>query len=129
MSASYLFSTLFHLPMLAVLIVGLVLVGQRRAVIGRRSTMLARIGLIVLVLAEVLQAAWTVAIPLIYSALDNATVASLGLLSGLVGVILSLLAAVGIALVIAAVVSRNANPGPAAGYAEAGYPGPGYPPA
>ena len=121
MSAGFLFlSVVFRLPLLAVLVVGLVLVGQRSTQIGARSTLLARLGLAALILDTVAQTAWSLAIPqLVRASADS--LASFGMLSGLVSVVLSLLMTFGIALLIAAVTSRAAR-GPAFPEAPTGVP-------
>ena len=120
MTASYLFSLVFQLPMIAVLIVGLVLLGKHTVRIGRRASMLGRAGLVLLLVATVLQSAWTMSIPLLYQAMDRAAVASIGLLGAFVSVILSLVTTGGIALLITAVLNRGGDP--------AGPPAPGYTP-
>jgi Sec-independent protein secretion pathway component TatC len=108
MSAGALFSgVVFHLPMLAVLIVGVVLVSRRRARIGGRSVLLAQFGLGLLILDTVVQGAWTVAIPLLYRTFDT-SVASISTLAALIGLMLAALGTGGAALLIAAVVTRTA---------------------
>jgi hypothetical protein len=111
MSAGYLVSgVVFHLPMLAVLIVGLVLLAQRRGRIGGRSALLGQFGLGLLIFDTILQAAWTLVIPQLYRSFDT-SVASFGAISGLVGVMLAVLSTGGIALLIAALVTRT-SPAP-----------------
>jgi hypothetical protein len=128
MTASYAFSLLFQLPLIAVLAVGLVLVGQRKAAIGPRATLLARSGLALLLVHSVLQAAWTVSIPMLYQALRSSSVASIGVLSGLIGVLLALVLTIGVGLLIAAVVTRTSPPSFPGQFTPPGYPGPGYDP-
>ena len=114
MSAGYLFpAVLIHLPLLAVLIVGLVLVAQRRARIGARSALLAQLGLSALILDTIAQAGWSVALPQLYDSFASSAM-SLAPLIGLVGLVLTLLLTLGVALLIAAVATRT---GPAESFA------------
>ncbi|MFI7545810.1 hypothetical protein [Actinoplanes sp. NPDC049599] len=116
-----------QLPLLAVLVVGFVVLGSRGKRLGARSVLLARLGLGTLTLGMILGIAWTMLIPTLYSRLDYSVARYSLLFSGL-GLITSLLSAAGIALLIAAVVSRESGPpfqdgpfagGPAAGGAPA----------
>jgi len=103
----YVFSSMLgQLPLLAVLVAGFVLVGQRRARIGARSATLALAGLGVLAFDLVLQTIWNVIFPRLVASLDLRA-ASFGLASFSVGLILAILTAVGIGLLIAALVSRS----------------------
>ena len=118
MSVGYLFSGMLgHLPMLAVLIAGFVLVAARRERLGPRSTLFARLGLGALVLGSLLQMGWTVLFPALYSSL-NYSPSDYGVAFALIGLMTSVISAAGVGLLIAAVVSR----GPAGGF---GGPGPG----
>ena len=111
MTMGYLFSgVLGHLPLLAVLITGFVLIAARRARLGPRSVLFARLGLGALALATVLQIAWTILLPTLYSQLDY-SVTRYGLLFSGVGLVTALVSAAGIGLLIAAVVSRGSGPG------------------
>ena len=104
---AYVFSGLLgQLPMLAVLIAGFVLVSTRRARIGARSATLALAGLGLLTFDLVLQSIWNVLFPRLVASLDLRA-ASFGLASFGVGLILALLTAIGIGLLIAALVSRS----------------------
>jgi hypothetical protein len=125
MSVGYLFSGMLgHLPLLGVLIAGFVLVAGRRRRLGPRSVLFARLGLGTLVLGTLLQWAWTLLIPMLYSSLDYSAT-RYGVVFGLVGLITSVISAAGVGLLIAAVVTRN--PGPAfADDGPAGYGG-GFP--
>lgn len=110
MSVGYLFSGLLgHLPLLAVLIAGFVLIATRRRWLGARSVLLARLGLGALALASVLQLAWSMLIPTLYSRLDYSTT-RYTLLFSLSGLVTALISAAGVALLIAAVVTRGNGP-------------------
>jgi hypothetical protein len=107
MTVGYLFSgVLGHLPLLAVLIAGFVLIAARRARLGPRSVLFARLGLGALVLGSLLQIAWTLLIPVLYSRLDYSAT-RYGLLFSGVGLVTALVSAVGVGLLIAAVVTRS----------------------
>ena len=111
MSVGYLFSGLLgHLPLLAVLVAGFVLIATRRAWLGPRSVLLARLGLGALALGSLLQLAWTMLIPTLYSTLDYSVIRH-GLLLSVSGLVTSLISTAGVGLLIAAVVTRS--PGPA----------------
>ena len=104
-----------QLPMLAVLIAGFVLVSGRRARLGPRSTMLAMIGLAVLTLELVMSWVWNIMFPRLIDTFDLTTTA-LGVVSFAVGVVLAVVTAAGLALLIAALVTRppqSAPPAPA----------------
>ena len=127
MNVGYLFSTfLGHLPVLAVLVAGFVLVATRRARIGARSALLAQLGLGVLVLSQLLQVLWSLAFPSLLSALDYSS-SRYSVLTIVVGLILSLTFAGGIGLLVAAVVTRATTgrgfdgPGPAFGDPTQGF--------
>ncbi len=94
-----------QLPLLAILIGGFVLVSTRRARIGARSALFARIGLAVLAVNLVFQAVWTVLFPQLISSLDL-EYSQFGMLSFGAGLILTVLLAAGIALLIGAIVTR-----------------------
>jgi hypothetical protein len=104
-----------QLPVLAVLVTGLVLVGVRRGRLGPRVGNLALAGLGVLALQAALSLAWSFAFPYLVSARTSAdySIRELGVLSGLVSIILGLLFIAGVGLLIAAVLARAAPP---AGY-------------
>jgi hypothetical protein len=106
MSVGYFLSNLVgHLPLLGVLIAGFVLVSARRQTIGARSTSLARLGLIALLVSVILQLAWAMAIPRLMDTLESTT--RFGLAASVIGIILAVFFAAGIALILAAVVSRT----------------------
>ena len=121
---SLLSGVIAQLPLLAVVIGGFVVVSARRAQIGARSALLARLGLAVLVVDIVLQGLWTVTLPRLISSLDM-NYSRFGVFSFGVGLLLTILFAAAIALLIAAVVTRSAPvPGPhGAGTPPAGFPG------
>jgi hypothetical protein len=127
MTVGYLFSGMLgHLPLLAVLIVGFVLVGTRRDRLGPRSMLFARLGLGALMLGSLLQFAWTMLIPMLYSSL-NYSATRYGIVFGLIGLVTSLISAAGVGLLIAAVVTRGSAPG-FAGPVAGGQPFAGPPP-
>jgi len=104
---AYVFSGLVgQLPMLIVLIAGFVLVGSRRTRIGARSATLSLTGLGLLTFDLILQSIWTILFPRLVVSLDLRA-ASFGLASFSVNLILTILTAIGIGLLIAAVVSRS----------------------
>ncbi|WP_067507846.1 hypothetical protein [Actinoplanes sp. TFC3] len=107
MSVGYLFSgAIGHLPMLAVLIAGFVLVGQRRERLGQRSTLMANLGLSALMLSQILSLIWTLTLPQLIRVTDYAST-SYGLLTFAVNLVITLLAAIGIGLLLAALVTRT----------------------
>ena len=110
MTVGYLFSgVLGHLPLLAVLITGFVLVAARRARLGPRSVLLARLGLGALMLGSLLQIAWTLLLPLFYSRLDYSAT-RYGLLISAFGLVTALVSAAGVGLLIVALVTRSPDP-------------------
>jgi hypothetical protein len=107
-------SFIVQLPLLVVLIVGFVLVSSRRARLGARSTTFAMVGLALLTVELVLTTIWTMAFPSMVASLDLET-SSFGLISAAVGLLLTALTAIGLGLLLAALVSRSpADPGPPA---------------
>jgi hypothetical protein len=107
MNVGYLFSGVVgHLPLLAVLIAGFVLVAARRARLGARSVLFARLGLGALLAGSLLQMAWTMLFPVLYSSLDYPA-SQYGVLFSLTGLMTSLISAAGVGLLITAVVTRN----------------------
>lgn len=109
MSVGYLFSAVLgHLPLLAVVIAGFVLITTGRERIGPRSVLLGRLGLGALAVGSVLQIAWTMAIPALYSTLDYSAT-RYGLLFSVIGLITSLISAAGVGLLIAALVTRGSG--------------------
>jgi hypothetical protein len=110
---AFAFSTfVVQLPLLVVMIAGFVLVGSRRAHLGPRSTTFALIGLSLLTAELVLTMIWTTVFPNIYSSLDLEP-AQFGLISAGVGLLLTAVTAAGLALLLAALVTRRtpAQPG------------------
>jgi hypothetical protein len=131
MSAGYLLSHVaFQLPILALLITGLVLVGTRSAQIGPRSTLFARLGLGLLILDSVLGLLWAVLLPELVRSTDYSS-SRLGQLSMLNGLASGGLFIGAVGLLIAAIVVRPAaasfpgDPGPPG--APYGPPGPAEP--
>jgi hypothetical protein len=107
-------SLVVQLPLLVVLIAGFVLVSSRRAQLGARSTTFAMIGLALLTAELVLSMIWTISFPRLVTSLDLEP-SSFGLVSAGISLILTSLTAVGLGLVIAALVSRPAaDPGASA---------------
>jgi hypothetical protein len=114
MSVGYFLSNLLgHLPLLGVLIAGFVLVSARRPAIGARSASLARLGLVALLVSVILQLAWSTAIPQVMDTLDSTT--QFGLAASVIGILLAVAFAAGVALILAAVVTRSPS-GPAPPY-------------
>ncbi|MFG1602640.1 hypothetical protein [Actinoplanes sp. NPDC049265] len=100
-------SLLVQLPLLVVLIAGFVLISSRRARLGARSTTLAMIGLALLTGELILSMIWTISFPQLIASLDLQP-SGFGLISAAVSLILTSLTAVGLSLLIAALVSRPA---------------------
>jgi len=128
MTVGYLFSgVITHLPILAVLITGLIVVGSRKDRLGRRSATFAQLGLGVLVLGQLLEIIWFLLLPEIIGSMDYSS-RSYGILTLIVGILLAALLAAGLALLIAALVTR-APAGPAGPYepAQPGAAGPYQP--
>lgn len=127
MTVGYLFSgVLTHLPVLAVLIVGLVLVASRRARLGPRSTMLARLGLAALILCQVLDVVWLLVFPQLIRSIDYRP-STYGVLTSGVGILLSGLMAAGLGLLVAALVTRAAGGGGPFEPSPYAFPAPGAP--
>ncbi|WP_344933055.1 hypothetical protein [Actinoplanes nipponensis] len=122
----YLFSGVVgHLPLLAVLITGLILLAGRRERIGPRRLLFARLGLSVLILGSLLQFAWTLLVPTLYSRLDYSA-SQYGMLFSAVSLLTAVIFAAGVGLLVAALVSRDSGAGAAfAGQPFAGPPGQG----
>ena len=129
MSVGYFLSNLLgHLPLLGVLIAGFVLVSARRPTIGARSASLARLGLITLLGSVILQLAWAMVIPELMDTLDSTT--QFGLAASVIGIILAVVFAAGVALILAAVVTRTpSGPAPPFGPGDQPIPGQAYRPA
>jgi hypothetical protein len=120
MNVGYLFTGMLgHLPLLAVLVAGFVLVATRRRRLGPRSVLFARLGLGALAAGSVLQVAWTMLLPTVYSRLEYSAT-RYGLLFSGVGLVTSLVSAAGVGLLIVALVTREP------GRSFAGPPGPGF---
>lgn len=98
-----------RLPLLGVLIAGFVLIANRRAWLGPRSVLFARLGLGALAVTCLFQLATTMVMPMVYSSLD-ASVMGYSVLLSAVGLITSLLSAAGVGLLVAAVVTRGPGP-------------------
>ncbi|GAB1642793.1 hypothetical protein KRMM14A1259_32160 [Krasilnikovia sp. MM14-A1259] len=102
-----------HLPMLAVVVGGFVLLGVRRARLGKRVTSLAQAGLAALALAIALQSAWSAALPFLIQrgVLD---VRGSGPVLFIVGMATSVLVAGGVGLLLGAVLARAGRQEPVA---------------
>lgn len=125
MTVGYLFSgVITHLPILAVLVTGLIVVGTRKARLGPRSATMAQLGLGLLVLGQVLEIIWFMLLPEIISSMDYSS-RNYGIMTLIVGLFLAALVAAGLALLIAALVTRT--PTGAAGPYEPAQPGPAGP--
>ena len=118
MSVGYLFSgVITHLPILAVLVAGLIVVGTRKARLGPRSATLAQLGLGLLALGQVLEILWFMLLPEIISSMDYSS-RNYGIMTLIVGILLAALVAAGLALLLAALVTR-APAGPAGPFERA----------
>lgn len=111
-----------QLPVLAVLITSFVLVSSRRGRIGARRAGLARAGLGLLALDAVLSMLWPVALQSLITG-RGIEYTRIGIVSGIVGFLLTALVAAGIALLVAAVLAPGQPAGN--GFAEGAYPGVG----
>jgi hypothetical protein len=96
-----------QLPLLAVVIAGFVVISARRARIGARSALFARLGLALLAVNLVLQGIWTVTFPRLLSSLDM-DYSRFGMINLATALILTVMYAGGIGLLVAAVVTRVA---------------------
>lgn len=115
MTAGYSFYIFgMHLPTLVALVVGLVLLLRRRPTLGRRRATLAMLGIIALLITELVGATWSILIPLMPGFVDYGGPAFL-ILNYAAGIISTVLGAAGVALLIAAAISRP-RPAPTAGY-------------
>ncbi|ROP32309.1 hypothetical protein EDD30_5247 [Couchioplanes caeruleus] len=126
MSAGYLLSAVVsHLPLLAVLVAGLVVVSVRRAHLGPRSVMFARLGLGLLLASQLLNMVWLAVFPHVVESM--AARSSYTMVSASVGIVLSLLLAAGVGLLVTAVVTRAPASAPGVPAAPgAAFPAPGY---
>jgi hypothetical protein len=95
-----------QLPLLVVMIAGFVLVVTRKTRLGGRSTTFALIGLSLLTAELVLTLIWTTAFPSIVTSLDLEP-SAFGMISAGVGLVLTAITAAGLALLLAALVSRR----------------------
>lgn len=98
-----------HLPLLAVLVVGFILISSRRAWLGQRSALLARMGLGALALGSLLQLAWSLLIPTLYSSMDFPML-RFSMVFSLISLVTSAASAAGVGLLVAAVVTRSPGP-------------------
>ncbi|MFC3383934.1 hypothetical protein [Couchioplanes azureus] len=106
MSVGYLLPALLtQLPLLAVLVAGLVVVSARRAHLGPRSVMLARLGLGLLVASQLCNMLWFAVFPQVVRSMGG-TGSRYAVATASVGIVLSLLLAAGVGLLVAAVVTR-----------------------
>ncbi|MFI5931524.1 hypothetical protein [Actinoplanes sp. NPDC051494] len=106
MSVGYFISVFAgHVPMLAVLIGGAVLLASRRERLGKRSANMAYLGLGALALGQIIGLIWTLSLPSLYQALGS-SVTSYGMVSFGFTAVTTLLGAAGLGLIIAALVVR-----------------------
>jgi hypothetical protein len=115
-----------QLPMALVLIVGLILVLNRRDRMPRRARALALAGCAVLLVEVVLGLAWTLSLPWLYE--NGMRANSILMVSLASSLLLHLLTAAGLGLLIGSTLSRGApapGPGQAAPAAEPFAPAPG----
>ncbi|MEJ3748539.1 hypothetical protein WEI85_35320 [Actinomycetes bacterium KLBMP 9797] len=100
-----------QLPALLVLVVGLALVAARRRMLTGRSGALAVAGLIVLLVGVIATVGWTASFPWLIGD-DVVDLSDFGLLAFAVGMMLTLLHAVGLALMIAALLASGRRAAP-----------------
>src|SRR5690242_4140811 len=96
-----------QLPVLAALVVGLVLLAGQGNRLPPRSRLLARFGLVLLLIERLVSLAWSAFVPQLLARLDldNGVVHTYAIASALVGFLLALLAAAGIGLLVAALLA------------------------
>ncbi|MFI5494600.1 hypothetical protein [Actinoplanes sp. NPDC051859] len=116
-------SILPQLPILAVLITGFIMIAMRRDRLSARSALLARLGLSALIAGQVVNTLWILVLPQLFRAVRSRSDYQF-LLTGS-GLVVSLLLTVGIALLIAAVVTRGPATDPGRPFAP---PHQGFPP-
>ncbi len=105
MSPLYVVSSMIPLlPIAGVIAAGLILVSRNRARLGRRSVRLANLGLGVLAAELVLSLLWSLVIPQFGRSLG---MASFGLFSAVVNIILVVFTAGGVALLLGALLTRS----------------------
>jgi hypothetical protein len=99
-----------QLPVLVALIVGLVLLAGPGRQLPPRSRLLARFGLILLLVERLVALAWSAFVPQLLAQLDldGGVVHTYAIASALVGFLLALLAAAGIGLLVAALLAARA---------------------
>lgn len=129
----YLFSQLIILvPMLAVVVAGVVLAVRRRAVIGGRRAGFALAGLALVAVHLLAGAIWSATFPSLVGSLDMGA-SEFGILVSVVNILTTVLLVAGVALLLAAALSRGNPPfggpvdHPQAAYPQGGQPPPGYP--
>ncbi|HET6530167.1 MAG TPA: hypothetical protein VFH03_06065 [Actinoplanes sp.] len=105
------YQLLYQLPLLLVVITGLILVGARWQRLGRRRAALALTGLIALALDVILSTLWSVFHLSVVSPHDFSESRYVTVVTVVV-VLLAALTAVGVALLVAAVVAGPDRPGP-----------------
>ena len=125
----YFFSQLIVLvPMLVIVVVGVVLAIRRRAVIGGRRVAFALAGLALVALHLVATAVWSATFPSLVGNLDMGA-SEFGILLSVVSVIMTILLVAGVALLLAAALSRGDPPtGGPAEHPPGVYPAGGHPP-
>ncbi|MGX6605701.1 hypothetical protein ACWKSP_26745 [Micromonosporaceae bacterium Da 78-11] len=116
-----------QLPILAVLIVGLALLSSSRGrLLPARSGLLARAGLGMLLAHSLAALAWSALLPQLIMQTNfgsgSLTLRSYGLISAVVGFMLSLLFAAGLGLLVAALLGAGRPPDPPGAYQAVGYP-------
>ncbi|GAA0794892.1 hypothetical protein Sya03_33600 [Spirilliplanes yamanashiensis] len=95
-----------NLPLVAVLVAGVVLLATRRAALPRRAVTFGVAGLGVLGAGVLANLLWSVAFPALITS-DVVEVRSFGYLSAVAGFVLTAVQAAGVALLVAAAVSRE----------------------
>ena len=95
-----------NLPLAAVLVAGLVVLLMRRATLPRRAVTCGVAGLAVLAAAVLGGVLWSLAFPALVTS-DVVEIRSFGFLSAVVGFVLAAVQAAGVALLVAAALTRE----------------------
>jgi len=103
-------------PVLLVLMIGLILLASPGRRLPPRSVLLARAGLVVMLVETLSSSAWTVLLPQLFARSGSGAdfVRSFGLVWGLVNLLMAIVFAAGLALVVAALLGARtpSDPGP-----------------
>ena len=104
-----------QLPVFAVLVLGLILLGTQGRRLPPRSLLLARAGLAVMLAEALASMTWTALLPQFFAEFgyDGGFIHTYGVATAIVGFVLSVLFALGVGLLIAAVLAFLPAPHPA----------------